>query len=77
MKKEVIEKRRHSKGCRIKDQYWPEGEVFFANFAGNNPPGGMHSWLPMRCNDPDCEFLAVVSTGALSNLVATKLGFKR
>ncbi len=79
MKKEVLlknikVKKWHNRKCFIEgtdnEYYFPTGETFFANFAGNrNKHGNHHFWMEMGCSDPACDFRAVINENLLSDLI--------
>jgi hypothetical protein len=86
MKKKVVIKQWHSRGCCIegtdREHYLPgipderlptERLLFFGNYAGNQSSrGNFHYWMSMRCNDPKCHFYAVLSVDTLSQLIKDK-----
>jgi len=67
-------KKWHSKNCCIEgtknESYFPTGTMRWGNYAGNLTKRiGNHHWVEMQCNDPDCEFRAVINTNLLSDLI--------
>lgn len=67
-------KRWHSRNCILEgkqNEYYFPDKMFFGNYAGNEKNFGNHYWIKMICNDPGCEFEAVINTNLLSELIKT------
>ena len=78
--RDIIIKQKHDKKCWcVKNkvvQYnfdFDDGNVYFGNYVGNKGKGSGYIWLKVRCNDPECNFQAVVNNDFIAKLIRKKV----
>lgn len=77
MKKKIIIKKDHIKNCFIaytEDEMYLMTKEFYGNFAGNKTKNGCYNrWIEMSCNNPQCNFKAIINQDILSELIIRKM----
>jgi hypothetical protein len=80
--KNIIIKQGHSKNCCIyktKDEYYFVKDIDRFNFNGDSTILGRHNhrFLEILCNDPGCQFRAVLSAEKISTLIKSYVKYHK
>lgn len=79
--KSIIIKQGHKSNCCIKgtkDEYYFTKEIFHGNLFGNLATRGNHyGWLTIYCNDPRCNFRAVMSLNKISTMIKSYVKYHK
>lgn len=76
MNNKIIIKKDHVKDCFIAytdDEMYCVKENYYGNYIGNKTKNGSHHrWVVMECNNPQCDFRAIINHNVLSDLVVRR-----